>query len=120
MPRGDDDPPGDPCVLRLREAVAAGAIPFSCQGPDNGLTIDGGRTLGYELADAHVPLDHLVVQVGGGALASSVAQGLTERGRARRHRIDADHPRRASRGARADGAGVAAPASRCSTPPTAT
>ena len=65
-PRGDDDPPGDPCVLRLREAVAAGAIPFSCQGPDNGLTVDGGRTLGYELADAHVPLDHLVVQVGGG------------------------------------------------------
>ena len=77
-PRGDDEPPGDPCVLRLREAVAAGAIPFSCQGPDNGLTVDGGRTLGYELADAHVPLDHLVVQVGGGALASSVAQGLTD------------------------------------------
>ena len=77
-PRRDHEPPGDPCVLRLRETVAAGAIPFSCQGPDNGLTIDGGRTIGYELADAHVELDHLVVQVGGGALASSVAQGLAE------------------------------------------
>ena len=77
-PRRDDDPPGDPCVIRFREAVAAGAIPFSCQGPDNGLTIDGGRTLGYELADAAVAVDDLVVQVGGGALASSVGQGLVE------------------------------------------
>jgi threonine synthase len=62
----------------LRDAAAAGAIPFSCQGPDNGLTIDGGRTLGYEIADAHVGLDHVVMQVGGGALASSVAQGLAD------------------------------------------
>jgi len=77
-PRRDDDPPGDPCVFRMRAAVAAGAIPFSCQGPDNGLTIDGGRTLGYELADADVGLHHLVVQVGGGALASSVGQGLAD------------------------------------------
>ncbi len=77
-PRQDGDPPGDPCVHRFREAVAAGAVPFSCQGPDNGLTIDGGRTLGYELADAATGLDDVVVQVGGGALASSVAQGLAE------------------------------------------
>ncbi len=77
-PRHDDEPPGDPCVLRFREAVAAGAIPFSCQGPDNGLTIDGGRTLGYELAGAAITVDDLVVQVGGGALASAVGQGLTE------------------------------------------
>jgi threonine synthase len=77
-PRRAADPPGDPCVFRMRDAVAGGAIPFSCQGPDNGLTIDGGRTLGYEIADAGVALDHVVVQVGGGALASSVAQGLAE------------------------------------------
>ncbi len=77
-PREATDPPGDPCVHRFREAVAAGAIPFSCQGPENGLTIDGGRTLAYELADAEVSLDTLVVQVGGGALASAVAQGLHE------------------------------------------
>ena len=29
-----------------------GAIPFTCQGNDNGLAIEGGETLGYELADA--------------------------------------------------------------------
>jgi threonine synthase len=76
--REASDPPGDPCVHRFREAVTAGSIPFSCQGPDNGLTIDGGRTLAYELADAEVSLDDLVVQAGGGALASAVAQGLHE------------------------------------------
>ncbi|HTN78484.1 MAG TPA: pyridoxal-phosphate dependent enzyme, partial [Acidimicrobiales bacterium] len=62
-PRRDDDPPGDPCVHRFREAVAAGAIPFSCQGPDNGLTIDGCRTLAYELVDGGLVVDDMVVQV---------------------------------------------------------
>ena len=79
-PRHDGDPPGDPCVHRFREAVASGAVPFSCQGPDNGLTIDGGRTLGYEIADAGVAIDDVIIQVGGGALASSLAQGLGEAG----------------------------------------
>ncbi len=73
---------GDPCHLRFREAVDAGAVPFCCQGPDNGLCLDGGRTLAYELADAE--LDHLFVQIGGGALASSVARGLRELVDARR------------------------------------
>ncbi len=36
-PRRDDDPPGDPCVHRFREAVAAGAVPFGVQGPENAL-----------------------------------------------------------------------------------
>ena len=73
---------GDPTVLRMREALAAGALPFTCQGNENGLAIEGGLTLGYELADQlreggrHV--DHLFVQVGGGALASSVIQALAE------------------------------------------
>jgi threonine synthase len=73
---------GDPSYLAFREAVAAGAVPFSCQGSDNGLTIDGGATLGWELAsqlhasDAHPA--SLYVQVGGGALASAVAQGLAD------------------------------------------
>jgi threonine synthase len=74
-PRRDDDPPGDPCVHRFREAVAAGAIPFGCQGPDNGLALDGGRTIGFELAASGQAVDRVLVQVGGGALASSVAQG---------------------------------------------
>lgn len=37
------DVPGDPAYHRLRRAIAEGAIPFTCQGPDNGLTIEGGR-----------------------------------------------------------------------------
>lgn len=72
---------GDPCYLRFREAVRAGAIPFATQGPENGLTIDGGATLGYELADQLVAEgrpapDRLYVQVGGGALAASTVAGL--------------------------------------------
>ncbi|MBK9517349.1 MAG: pyridoxal-phosphate dependent enzyme [Anaeromyxobacter sp.] len=72
--------PGDPCYLRFREAVAAGAIPFGVQGPDNGLAIEGGRTLAFELAEglraAGAAPEALYVQVGGGALASALAQGL--------------------------------------------
>jgi threonine synthase len=73
---------GDPTVLRLREALAAGALPFTCQGSENGLAIEGGLTLGYELADqlraGAQQLDHLFVQVGGGALASAMIQALQE------------------------------------------
>jgi threonine synthase len=78
---------GDPTVLRLREAVVAGAVPFTCQGNENGIAIEGGLTLGYELADAlsalvaqapDARLDDLFIQVGGGALASSVIQALSE------------------------------------------
>jgi threonine synthase len=69
---------GDPCLARFRAAVADGAIPFSVQGTENGLAVEGGRTLGFEMAEtfaADVP-EMLFVQVGGGALASAVAQGL--------------------------------------------
>ena len=71
-----DGEDGDPSYLRFREAVSAGAVPFGCQGPDNGYTIDGGRTLGYELAEQALDIDRVYVQIGGGALATSVAQGL--------------------------------------------
>ena len=71
---------GDPCYLRFREAVAAGGIPFGVQGTDNGLAIEGGRTLAFEMAEEFGQLgvapDALFVQVGGGALASALAQGL--------------------------------------------
>ena len=50
--RREADPPGDPAVLRFREAVEAGALPFSVQGPENGMCLDGGRTIGWEIADA--------------------------------------------------------------------
>ncbi len=66
-PRRDSDPAGDPCVLRYREAVANGALPFSVQGPENVWCLDGGRTTGWEMASRS--FDHLFVQVGGGALA---------------------------------------------------
>ena len=73
------DPPGDPAMLRCREAVAAGAIPFTVQGPENALCLDGGRTLGWEIGDALPASDgrwRAIVQVGGGALAACVGAGL--------------------------------------------
>jgi threonine synthase len=73
---------GDPAYLRFREAVRQGALPFTCQGNENGLVIEGGETLGWELASqlaAHgVALDDLFIQVGGGALASAVVTALEE------------------------------------------
>ncbi|MDY7099658.1 MAG: pyridoxal-phosphate dependent enzyme [Actinomycetota bacterium] len=84
-PRRDGEA-GDPCYHRFREAVAAGSFPFGCQGTDNGLTLDGGATLGYELAEQlaarGLDLDHLAVQVGGGALGASVAAGIARAARA--------------------------------------
>ncbi len=83
-PRRTGDPPGDPCVHRFREALANGALPFAVQGPENVWCLDGGRTLGWELADQFAQvdggIDRLMVQVGGGALATSVGMGLTEAG----------------------------------------
>jgi threonine synthase len=77
-PRLPTDPPGDPCVHRFREAVAQGAVPFSVQGPENAWCLDGGRTIGWEMAhqSAGTTFDRMFVQVGGGALAACVAAGL--------------------------------------------
>ena len=74
---------GDPAYLRLREELGRGALPFTAQGNENGLSLEGGETLGYELVTdlASIPggdLDHLIIQVGGGALASSCIQALRE------------------------------------------
>ena len=69
--------PGDPCVRRFHEALRAGALPFCCQGNENGLAIDGGETLIHEMLGSGVPqIDELVVQVGGGALGSACMQAL--------------------------------------------
>ncbi len=74
--------PGDPTYRALRRAIDDGAVPFTCQGPDNGLTIEGGETLGYELVSqltlAGETLDRLVVQVGGGALASACVRAFED------------------------------------------
>ena len=77
-----DGVPGDPCVHGFRQALAHDALPFCVQGNENGLTIEGGMTLGWELADdfddMHIEPTRLFVQVGGGALGSSVVQALRE------------------------------------------
>ncbi|MEY2415481.1 MAG: threonine synthase, partial [Ilumatobacteraceae bacterium] len=81
-PRAQAEPAGDPCMHRFREAVAAGAIPFTVQGTENVWCLDGGRTIGWEMArhlDEKVvgpPLDRLFVQVGAGALAASAINGF--------------------------------------------
>ena len=67
---------GDPAYRRFREATAAGARAFSVQGTDTPTTLDGGRTLGWEIADSIDGIDALYVQVGGGALATSVAMAM--------------------------------------------
>ncbi len=89
----DGEVAGDPCYLAFRRAVSpqhgsalGGAIPFCCQGSDNGLTIDGGKTLAWEMVSAFKSrpgrgwganrLDAVFVQVGGGALASALVQGF--------------------------------------------
>ena len=83
--RLDSDPPGDPTLIRFRSAVDQGAIPFSVQGPENALCLDGGRSIGWEMAEqlrasGITSLDALFVQVGGGAFAASVSRGLSEAG----------------------------------------
>lgn len=75
-PRRDDDPPGDPCVHRFREVVADGAIPFGVQGTENVWCLDGGRTIGWEMADVTTDLNRVFIQVGGGAFASCVGDAF--------------------------------------------
>lgn len=48
----EDGVPGDPTYHAMRAAIAEGALPFTCQGNENGLAIEGGETLGYEIVDA--------------------------------------------------------------------
>ncbi len=85
-PRVPTDPPGDPCVHRFREAVAGGAVPFGVQGPENAWCLDGGRTIGWEMAAQWgavgdvARLDRVFVQVGGGAFAACLSAGLREGG----------------------------------------
>ncbi len=79
------DPAGDPAMHRFREAVEDGAVPFTVQGPENALCLDGGRTIGWEIAEQFAadpavpggtPPDRVYVQVGGGAFAASLGAGL--------------------------------------------
>jgi threonine synthase len=71
---------GDPCMAAFREAVRAGARGFGVQATENRWTLDGGRTIGWELSEQmrDDPVEHVFVQVGGGALLVSCALGLLE------------------------------------------
>lgn len=78
--RRPGDAAGDPAMLRFRDAVAAGAVPFTVQGPENALALDGGRTIGWEICEQMVEqgagdLQRIFVQVGGGALGSCLGAG---------------------------------------------
>jgi threonine synthase len=74
---------GDPCYLAFQKALAEkGWLPFACAGNDNWSNIEGGATLGWEmvmqLRERSEKIDSVVIQVGGGALARSVAQAFEE------------------------------------------
>ncbi len=75
---------GDPCMHGLARALEAGATAFTVQGPTCPGVIDGGRTLGLELAQQLADLDvvaaDLYVQIGGGALATAAMDGLARFG----------------------------------------
>ena len=79
--RVSTDPPGDPCVYRFREAILSGAIPFGVQGPENAWCLDGGRTIGWEMAVVaeNLPgslMSRMFVQAGGGAFVACAAAGF--------------------------------------------
>ena len=80
---------GDPSFLRFQEAVEAGSTPFSVQGPSTPSALDGGRTLGWELADQLIEAGvggrvRLLMQVGGGALAATTFRAV----RSAAHKFD--------------------------------
>ncbi len=73
---------GDPCMHQFHQALQQGRLPFSVQGNENGLSIEGGWTLGWEIVSSLLrsgtTLDRIFIQVGGGALASSTMQAFEE------------------------------------------
>lgn len=75
---------GDPCMSALARAIETGSEPFTVQGPTCPEVIDGGRTLGLELArqlgEAQLTPSDLYVQVGGGALGAATMDGLLRGG----------------------------------------
>lgn len=74
----------DPTLAVMSNLVSDhGSIPFSVQGTECGLAVEGGQTLAWEIL-ASLKRDHpnvkrlgnLYVQVGGGALGAGLAQGM--------------------------------------------
>ena len=71
---------GDPCLRDLHHAISVGATAFTVQGPLAPDVIDGGRTLGLELAQqlrrSGLAPERIYLQIGGGALATAMLDGL--------------------------------------------
>ncbi len=71
---------GDPTLRRLLDGIDSGVLAFTCQGNLNALSIEGGSTLGFEivasLVEGSMTADHVVVQVGGGALATATIRAF--------------------------------------------
>ena len=71
---------GDPCMRDLEVALDDGAVAFTVQGTVRPDTIDGCRTLGLEIAEQLLAsgdhVDDVFIQIGGGALATAVMDGL--------------------------------------------
>jgi len=78
----DDGEIGDPCYNLFQKALLIDSVPFSCSGPDNWSNIKGGQTLCLEfmtqLLEMNITPESIVIQVGGGALASSAIKSLEE------------------------------------------
>lgn len=74
----------DPTLAVCRTLVADhGSIPFSVQGPECGLAVEGGQTLGFEIAQqlsrqnpTVEAIRSVFVQVGGGALGAGLSQAF--------------------------------------------
>ena len=77
-----DGRPGDPCLRHLRRRTTEGVVPFTCQGSENGLCIEGAQTLFWEMISVAGPLDRVVLQVGGGAFASAAVHAWRDARRA--------------------------------------
>ena len=68
-------------MYRFREAIEQGCVPFGVQGPENAWCLDGGRTIGWEMAVVAEDLSgslisRMFVQAGGGAFVSCAASGF--------------------------------------------
>jgi len=71
-------------IALILNALDMGALPFTCESGDNGMAVEGGATLAYEmlseLASKGQTLDRLFIQVGSGGLASACIQAFQESG----------------------------------------
>ena len=101
-----------PPVARLVAALAEGALPFTCQGNLNGLAVEGGETLGYEIASAR-RADRPAGRAGRRRRARERLQpGLPRGARARRAATRAPPRHGADRGRLAAASGRSTPCSR--------